>query len=188
MGQNTPVIQEVGEAQLDEFFRYLKEQLSENGDTQTGYFLPLPKGTADLPIEKKRSFREGRTIPVGAPGWRRLWVARTADGTIAGHIDFRGHGQPFTAHRCLLGMGVHRRHRRRGLGALLLAHGIHWAQQSTMLQWIDLQVLSTNERALRLYQRAGFTKTGEVADMFQIDGRYLSEITMTKKIRAYPIG
>ena len=157
-------IQEVSGAHLNAFLRYLKEQLLENGDDQTGYFLPLPRGTADLRTEKEKSFRDGLTIPINAPGWRRVWVACTLDGTTVGHVDFRAHAQPFTQHRCLLGIGVDRQHRERGLGEILLAHGIDWAQRTMMLQWLDLQVLSDNKRALRLYQRAGFSKTGEVVD------------------------
>jgi ribosomal protein S18 acetylase RimI-like enzyme len=89
----------------------------------------------------------------------------------------------FAEHRCLLGMGVHRKHRRLGLGAALLAHAIEWALANTGLEWLDLQVLSTNEPAMRLYHRAGFTKVGEVAEMFKFDGRSFSETRMTKRLR-----
>ena len=47
----------------------------------------------------------------------------------------------------------------------------------------DLQVLSTKEPAMRLYLRAGFTKVGEVAEMFKFDGRSFSETRMTKRLR-----
>jgi RimJ/RimL family protein N-acetyltransferase len=177
------VIQEITESDLDVFFQYLKEQLSENGEDHCGYFVPLPKGTRDVPPDKERSFRDGLTLPVGALGWRRIWAARTAEGRMAGHVDLRSHPQPFTEHRCLLGLGVGLHHRQRGLGALLLSHAIRWARESTQFEWIDLQVLSVNHRAQRLYSRAGFTKTGETVDMFRIDGTLLSETTMTRRIR-----
>jgi len=80
-------------------------------------------------------------------------------------------------------MGVDRNHRRLGLGAALLSHATEWALANTGLEWLDLHVLSTNEPAIRLYLRAGFTKVGEVTDMFKFDGRLFSDTTMTKRLR-----
>jgi ribosomal protein S18 acetylase RimI-like enzyme len=80
-------------------------------------------------------------------------------------------------------MGVHRNHRRLGLGAALLYHATEWALAKTELEWLDLQVLSTNEAAMRLYLRAGFTKVGEIAEMFKFDGRLFSDTKMTKRLR-----
>ena len=58
--------------------------------------------------------------PVGEPGWRRAWLALDEDGAIAGHVDLRARPERPAAHRALLGMGVHRDHRRQGLGARLI--------------------------------------------------------------------
>jgi ribosomal protein S18 acetylase RimI-like enzyme len=81
-------------------------------------------------------------------------------------------------------MGVDRNYRRLGLGGRLLAHAQEWAVASTDLEWIDLQVLSTNEPAIRLYLRAGFAKIGEIPEMFKIEGRSYSHTLMAKRIRA----
>ena len=53
----------------------------------------------------------------------------------------------------------------------------------TGLEWLDLHVLSTNEPAIKLYVRAGFTKVGEMAEMFKFDGRLFSDTMMTKRLR-----
>jgi GNAT superfamily N-acetyltransferase len=76
-----------------------------------------------------------------------------------------------------------RKHRRLGLGAALLSHASEWALAETGIEWIDLQVLSANEPAMRLYLRSGFGKVGEVAEMFKIDGSLFSFTTMTKRLR-----
>ena len=39
-----------------------------------------------------------------------------------------------------------------------------------MRDWIHLQVLSGNEAALRMYDRAGYRVVGEVQDIFRLDG------------------
>lgn len=79
-------------------------------------------------------------------------------------------------------MGVHRDHRRRGYGNLLLEHAEQWAVSATSLQWIDLQVLSNNAPAVDLYRRGGFIKVGEIQDMFIIVGRPFSFTLMAKQI------
>jgi RimJ/RimL family protein N-acetyltransferase len=54
--------------------------------------------------------------------------------------------------------------------------------ENTVLEWIDLQVLSTNQPAIRLYHRAGFVKVGEVAEMFKLDSMTVGEISMARRI------
>ena len=103
-------------AEFDEFVNYLDEHLQENGSPEVGYFQPLSRDAGSFPEERKAAFRAGLEIAVGEPGWRRAWVARGAEGQILGHIDLRAHAERYTAHRCLLGMGVHRSLRRQGLG------------------------------------------------------------------------
>jgi ribosomal protein S18 acetylase RimI-like enzyme len=49
--------------------------------------------------------------------------------------------------------------------------------------WIDLQVLSVNTPAIKLYERTGFQKTGEAADMFRIDGQPFAYTSMSKRLR-----
>jgi ribosomal protein S18 acetylase RimI-like enzyme len=98
-------------------------------------------------------------------------------------VDLRAHPERFVEHRCLLGIGVDEKYRRLGVGRALLAHATQWALESTEIEWIDLQVLSGNESALRLYTAAEFVKISEVPDMFRMDGQSFALITMTKRIR-----
>jgi ribosomal protein S18 acetylase RimI-like enzyme len=164
---------------FDEFITYLDDHLRENGSPDVGYFQPLSRSAASFPEERKAAFRAGLEIAVGEPGWRRAWVARGAEQQILGHIDLRGHAERYAAHRCLLGMGVHRDLRRQGLGTALIEHARVWAASSE-LEWLDLQVLSNNQAALALYEQAGFVRVGEVPHMFKIDGHAFSYTTMTR--------
>ena len=170
-------------ADFAEFLRYLNDHLSDNGIGDTAYFQPLPRAESCFPAEKAEAFINGMALPVGAPGWRRAWVARTEDGRIAGHIDLRAHPERLAAHRCLLGMGVDRGHRRHGLGARLIAHAAQWAAGIPALEWVDLQVLSVNQPAIHLYERSGFVRTGETTDMFRIDGQPYAYTSMARRIR-----
>ena len=129
--------------------------------------MPLPRGTRLSSTAKGASFRPALATDVGAPGWRQVWAAFDARDAIAGHVDLRGHGEPNTEHRALLGLGVHRRnHRGRRLGRALLDHTVSWAVAETALDWIDLDVLDGNVAAERLYRGAGFVQVAFVPDQF----------------------
>lgn len=161
---------------------YLNDHLSDNGTDSTGYFQPLSRAQSVFPAERAAAFRNGLEISVGSPGWRRAWVARNSIDQIVGHIDLRAHSEQYASHRCLLGLGVDRRHRKQGIGLALLEAAHFWALEVAKLEWIDLQVLSSNQAAIDLYSRVGFTKVGEWPDMFKIDGNAFSYTTMTQKL------
>ena len=166
---------------FEEFFRYLGDHLADNGrDGQ--YFMPFPRDAAPgLPADKRQSLAGGLGVAVGEPGWRRGWVARDARGRVVGHVDLRAHSDAHTGHRCLLGMGVDRDHRRLGLARRLIAHATRWAVDHD-LRWIDLRVLSANEAAVALYRAEGFQMQGGTPDMFWIDGQSLGYLYMAKKL------
>ena len=168
---------------FDAFLDYLNNHLSDNGSGGRPYFQPLSRHASRFPADKAEAFRNGMQQPVAEAGWRRVWVARDGDGRIAGHIDLRAHGERPAAHRCLLGMGVDRDFRRHGLGLRLIEHAAQWAAGQG-LAWIDLQVLSVNQPAIALYRHAGFIQTGEVPDMFRIDGRQFAYTSMALQLSA----
>ena len=176
-----PIV-DLGEDALDEFFRYLGDHLADNG-RDGAYFMPMTRAEsgAGLPADRLQSFRNGLGIAVGEPGWRRAWVARDARGRVVGHVDLRAHPEAHAGHRCLLGMGVDRGHRRLGLARRLLAHATQWAAGQD-LRWIDLRVLSANEAAVALYRADGFQMQGGTPDMFWIDGQSLGYLFMARKV------
>ena len=60
---------------------------------------------------------------------------------------------------------------------------VDWAQASGTLAWIDLEVLSVNAPARGLYARCGFVQTGEISDLFRIDGESLAYTAMSLALR-----
>jgi ribosomal protein S18 acetylase RimI-like enzyme len=164
------------------FFAYLDDHASDNGrDGQ--YFQPMSRAESRFTVERQQAFRAGLGVPAGGHGWRRAWVARDARDRVVGHVDLRSHPERFTAHRCLLGMGVDRDHRRLGLGARLLAQAEQWAAAEG-LKWLDLRVLSSNEAAVALYRKVGFQMNGGTPDMFVIDGQSFGYVAMSRKLTA----
>jgi RimJ/RimL family protein N-acetyltransferase len=109
-------------------------------------------------------------------------MALDADGAICGHADLRARPERAASHRCLLGMGVHRDARRQGLGERLLGTALDWARTQPGLDWVDLEVLSSNAPARRLYERCGFVFAGELPDLFRIDGERHGYVYMTHRV------
>jgi GNAT superfamily N-acetyltransferase len=171
------------EADLAPFFAYLDEHLRDNGAHGTPLFQPLPRDAARLPAGLRIAFIKGLDIPVGQPGWRRLWLALGPTGDIAGHVDLRSRPEPHAGHRAMLGMGVHRVWRRRGLGARLLGAACDWARDEGKLAWVDLEVLAANAPAVGLYLHHGFTMLARVEDMLQIDGVSHAVSYMSRRLR-----
>src|SRR5262249_49359918 len=102
---------------------------------------------------------------------------------IMGHIDLRSRPEQAASHRAMLGMGVHRDARRSGVGMRLLDAAIAWAEGQG-LEWIDLEVLSANVPAVALYRKRGFVRTGEIPDLFRIDGESLAYTYMSLALDA----
>jgi GNAT superfamily N-acetyltransferase len=174
-------IRELAREDLPVFFAYLNDHLRDNGSGDTARFMPMARSESHFSPDKQAAFRSGMDTPVGQGSWRRGWIALADDGSIAGHIDLRARPEKPCAHRVLLGMGVQRDLRKQGLGARLLDVAAQWAA-AQQFDWNDLEVLSVNSAARQLYARAGFVQTGQIDDMFRIDGESLGYTFMSKKI------
>lgn len=167
-------------ADLEAFLVYLEDHVSDNGIGVTPLFMPRARSSWKGE-EVAAAFREGLAVPLDQPSWRRAWTIRDEQDTILGHIDLRARPEPHTEHRVLLGMGVHREHRGRGLGRALVEHVIAWAQDEGFA-WIDLEYLDTNPAAARLYERSGFVETGRSPDKFRIDGQSIGYVHMARRL------
>lgn len=168
--------------ELARFFHYLNDHLLDNGRDGAPLFQPMSRTSTGFPPEKVNGFSTGLRATFGQQGWRRLWVALEGE-EIIGHIDLRSRPEPAARHRCLLGMGVHRNARRGGLGTTLVATAAEWAREQG-LEWVDLEVLSGNAPARALYRKMGFVQTGEIADLFRIDGERLGYVFMSLQLPA----
>lgn len=168
--------------ELAVFLHYLNDHLMDNGRDGAPLFQPMSRSSPGFPPEKANAFRSGMQAAFGQPGWRRVWVAQEG-AEIIGHIDLRARPEPAARHRCLLGMGVHRNARRGGLGTALVAEAVAWARGQG-LEWVDLEVLTDNQPARALYRKTGFVQTGEIADLFRIDGESLGYVFMSLQLAA----
>jgi len=168
---------------LAQLFMYLDDQLQENGRAGMPLFQPVSRLDSRVSPERAAAFAASFAAPFGQPGWRCMWIALDSLDSIAGHVDLRARPDAASSHRALLGMGVHRDYRRHGLGRQLVDTALAWAGATPSLEWVDLTVLSGNHAARRLYERAGFVVTGDVPDLYRIDGESHGELSMSRRVR-----
>jgi len=138
------------------------------------------------PGERRTSVREmrARIVEGRKSGAEILIVAArgSADGAATELDGFvgglRGSGRR-SAHALNLVLGVRRAASGRGLGKRLLA-ALEAHAREVGIHRLGLGVLCTNERAIRLYERAGFVREGRRRDAVRLRSGYVDEWFMGK--------
>ncbi|AGH80889.1 hypothetical protein PCNPT3_04735 [Psychromonas sp. CNPT3] len=174
---------EIVEAQITDlelFFEYLEVQLLDNAADDTPIFQPISKQHSQVSERLRGKFRDGFKYKVGKTGWRKLWLLKDAQGHILGHIDLRHSNN---SHHVLLGIGVDSSVRKQGFGVKLIELIITFCKETNSIDWLDLNVLANNLPAKNLYLKCGFKIIAEMADCYRIDGKSVSELTMTLCIK-----
>jgi RimJ/RimL family protein N-acetyltransferase len=110
-----------------------------------------------------------------------LLVAWDGEGAVAGILNADGYAHPQTAHAAKIGMSVRADLRGKGIGTRLLDGLFSWAR-SAGLHRIELEVVASNEGAIRLYQRTGFKEEGRKQSAVRVDERFLDLVLMAKRI------
>ena len=105
------------------------------------------------------------------------------DGQLAGYIRVK----PVTPLRenahvlGIVGLAVAPGSRRRGVASALLAAAEQHARARGARK-LSLRVLSSNETAMRLYERHGFQREGTLRDEFCIGGLFVDDVVMAKRL------
>jgi RimJ/RimL family protein N-acetyltransferase len=108
---------------------------------------------------------------------RNPMLVALAGGEVVGWCDVRREFFPSRAHRGTLGMGLLPEWRGRGLGRRLLEATLAEARRWGFKR-IELDVYADNERAIALYEKAGFVREGLLRDASLIDGAFRDAILM----------
>ena len=85
-------------------------------------------------------------------------------------------------HRAGFGISILKSFWGNGLGSALVSRAVKLAKD-TEFERLELGVFADNERAIRLYEKSGFKKYGEVPKAFKLkDGSYRNEILMARSV------
>ena len=96
---------------------------------------------------------------------------------IIGTTSLRFNSQKPLKHKAELGLTIHEDYQNMGIGSALLKHIIKVAR-TKKLKKIHLNVSATNERAIHLYKKAGFTTEGILQKESYVNSRYRDEYRM----------
>jgi RimJ/RimL family protein N-acetyltransferase len=93
------------------------------------------------------------------------------DNEVIGWCDISPVKREGFTHCGELGMGVHPRYRKLGIGQQLIVRTIQKAKEKG-LERIELEVFASNVPAIKLYEKLGFVTEGVKKKARKIDGRY----------------
>ena len=77
-------------------------------------------------------------------------------------------------------MMVEKEYRCRGIGEELLGALLLWAEENPFIEKVSGSVLSTNNGAIALYKKMGFSEEGRKVDEVKIHNTYIDEILLYK--------
>lgn len=114
-----------------------------------------------------------------------LMLGAFVQGQLAGMLSLRPvHPALRARHRAGLGVCVLKAYWGRGIASEMMQAAICTAKAGSLEQ-LELDVLTTNEAAIRLYRKMGFVETGRRARMMKYrDGTYADALLMTLDLRA----
>ena len=93
---------------------------------------------------------------------------------IIGNSALRFFNHEKDKHRTNVGIAIQEEYQGLGIGSILFDIMIDLATHSDVVEQIELDVISTNEKAKRLYINKGFKKTGDIPHQLKLkDGTYL---------------
>lgn len=96
---------------------------------------------------------------------------------LVGACDVYRPKQQEIRHTGLLDIAILSGYRGMGLGESMLAETLKQSK-AIGIRLVELRVFSNNLAAIRLYEKAGFTRSGTVPKMILKNGRYLDDVQM----------
>ena len=137
--------------------------------------------SADAGFPSIAGFKDGNFFTTDNPPEAHL-VAEL-NGSVVGYIRLKPPTHlPENAHVIQVqGLAVHPDARRHGAAGSLLDAAEKQSRERGIRK-LTLRVLSTNQAAIRLYERHGFAREGALLEEFRINGRYVDDVMMAKRL------
>lgn len=108
-----------------------------------------------------------------------LYVVLEENGVIVGHALLDPHKLASTSHVVSLTIAIHEGHQGKGLGKTLMQYLIEWTKNHSKIEKFELQVRSSNTRAINLYKSLGFFEEGRKTKRLKYGpNEYLDDVYM----------
>jgi ribosomal protein S18 acetylase RimI-like enzyme len=100
-------------------------------------------------------------------------------GVIVGHAFLERRDLAVTSHVMNLTIAVHAGYQEQGFGKKLMTYLITWSRSNPTVEKLELQVRSSNERAIALYKSLGFIEEGRKTKRLKYGpNSYLDDVYM----------
>ena len=156
------IIEKAKPSDAAELLEYLKVIGSETDNLTFG-----PDGVL-MSVEEEEKFLASELVSETS-----VTLVAKKDGKIVGNARFTGCTKARTRHRGDMGISVLKSEWGNGLGSMLMEALIDFAKNVAHVEVITLEVNQTNKRAIALYEKFGFKKTGVFEAYSKINGKYL---------------
>jgi len=130
-------------------------------------------GEFTLTVEEERELIEEYSFTPNA-----VMLVAVADGKIISVMHSRGGKRRAARHTASVGISVDRDWRGKGVGTAMMARLIEWAEQNPVITRLELEVFTSNERAIHVYEKFGFQIEGCKRRAYFKDGDYLDAYVM----------
>ncbi|MCC7387054.1 MAG: GNAT family N-acetyltransferase [Deltaproteobacteria bacterium] len=112
---------------------------------------------------------------------RGIYLVAEDAGLIIGHALLESLPLAATSHVVRLTIAVHEGHQRRGVGRALMNELLRWARSNPDVEKVELQVRSSNHRAIALYRSLGFVEEGRKTRRLKVGpNEYLDDVYMAR--------
>jgi RimJ/RimL family protein N-acetyltransferase len=101
------------------------------------------------------------------------------NGEMGGVISIKGSTVPRKKHCASIKMGVLKKYADNGIGSALITEAEKWAHSKNITR-LELSIIKTNQKAISLYKKFGFTIDGERKKSIKINSNYIDELYMGK--------
>lgn len=109
-----------------------------------------------------------------------LIMVAEMNGETVGLLTFNPHPKKKMAHTGEFGISVHPHHQGKGIGKKMIEHLLQWARSNAQIEKINLGVFASNQPAIELYRKCGFTEEGRQAKAIkQPSGEYTDLVLMS---------
>jgi RimJ/RimL family protein N-acetyltransferase len=146
------IIRELNEADAPNLYAYRRVLASEalNNTAMRDGLIPA---TVEAEADWLRHFTE-------QPNSVALIAETDDDQEFIGLVYCAGGSSPFNPHATVLTINVHPDYRGQGLGSKLIKAALDWAWSSGVVRRVELEAITRNQGAIRLYERLGFNLEG----------------------------
>ena len=163
------VVRELNKEDAEEVIAYLNEVAGETD------FLSFGENEFNLTVKEEEDFIHGMNesesaLLLGVFDEGRMIACCSVNGVMAFKKRY--------SHRATLGITIRKEYWNLGLGRQLMEQLIGFVRNHPVLNMIELEVSTDNERGIHLYQSLGFQIIGEYQRFFLVDDNYCNAYYM----------